>query len=190
MKERPILFSGPMVKAILEGRKTQTRRVLKPQPPSIKGQQVWPNKNGDWSYWIDGSFWQDVKCFYGVPGNRLWVRETFAKNIPWCPHGLTYRVDHIDARGDGPAHPIKWCPSIFMSRWASRITLEITGIRVERVQDISDDDAKAEGVMDIGIKARGGYRSGFADLWDSTNAKRGLGWEQNPWVWVIEFKVL
>lgn len=210
MKERPILFSGPMVRAILEGRKTQTRRVIKPQPTI------------DWHYrtWWDRQTYawttchplnieyqnqiQKIKCPYGQPGDRLWVKETWCdvydiKNMNFPPRktkdctNFYYCADYTN--GD---MVIKWRPSIHMPRRASRIILEIDEIRVERVQDISNDDAFAEGVLPNWTKSRSGYTTenpapsgaAFANLWESINAKRGYGWETNPWVWVIKFHVV
>jgi len=117
MKERPILFSEPMVRAILAGRKTVTRRV----------------KSGE-------------RCPYGIPGDRLWVREAFATAIPGCPNGICYRADHNDRKGDGPSNPIRWRPSIHMPRWASRILLEVVDARPERLWGITGEDAMREGL--------------------------------------------
>lgn len=197
MKTRPILFSGEMVKAILEGRKTQTRRVVK---DSFK-------VNG----FMDIKF-DPLKCPYGQPGDRLWVRETWRPL--WddidAPGGLgdciQYRSDMVKIKPSihdyetgmmfdamcvhSDANP-KWHPSIHMPLWASRITLEITGLRVERVQEISFSDVFAEGAADHRncYPQEIGYVEGlYAELWDSINAKRGYGWSVNPWVWVVEFK--
>jgi len=174
MKERPILFSGPMVRAILEGRKTQTRRVVKPQPAHIPGIGTVLNIDT-----ITGR-----ACPYGNPGDRLWVREAWAHRR-WMlgdasPNPTTvYRADGEDLKGCA-----RWRPSIHMPRWASRIALEVVSVRVERLQDISEEDAKAEGI-DWVI----GYRSRiplFSALWERIN---GLGsWNANHWVWVVEFK--
>lgn len=173
MKERPILFSGEMVRAILDGRKTQTRRVIKPQgePYTIEDVDV-------------------LKCPYGIPGDRLWVRETFADlRGMGFGHKWAYRADTPEGSESDRiriGYGVRWKPSIHMPRWASRITLEITDIRVERVQDITYIDAKAEGV-----EYEKGYtdpREAFATLWNSINAKRDYGWAMNPWVWIIEFK--
>jgi len=147
MNEKPILFSGPMVRAILEGRKTQTRRVVKPAVPEdrVKDCTVSISKLpfGDVTWW--------PKCDYpvlmagrrnpfGDPGDRLWVRETWGP----CDGGVCYRASEEPAVcPDGG----KWKPSIFLPRWASRITLEITDVRVERVQDITDEDAQSEGIF-------------------------------------------
>ncbi len=203
MKERPILFSGEMVRAILDGRKTMTRRIVTPQ-----FSQKWgcgcPNKstftlmNGD-QEWKDAfavhvdrltptGHWQWVFCPYGKPGDRLWVRETWAQvGMPGTLSGyIRYKADEQNAVGAYGAQ--KWKPSIFMPRWASRITLEITGVRVERLQDISEENAEAEGCTgdhraDRDLDAAQEFRS----LWDSINGKRA-SWTSNPWVWVIEFK--
>lgn len=193
MKERPILFSGAMVRAILEGRKTQTRRVI-------------PN---DWWRCLDPDDEDDraaaiPQCPYGVPGDRLWVRETWWQ-IPeptarqlrdgadtWPK--VAYAADESDVeREENREFGWKLRPSIFMPRQFSRLTLEITSVRVERVQDISEGDASAEGVY-VGAeepRATSGYygpRNAYKHLWDSINAKRGHSWESNPWVWVLEFR--
>lgn len=190
MKERPILFSGPMVRAILEGRKTQTRRVVKPQPDYVCQLEKMPFTGQHWD--------KRIKCHYGQPGDRLWVRETWAKpfDVPDAKlqGRLTYRSDFRESpvlgtvRSDGAmADRVKWKPSIHMPRWASRITLEITGVRVERLQDISEQDAIAEGVQHS-LHLQGGRfaRENFAHLWWTINGDDS--WEQNPWVWVVEFK--
>ena len=177
MTEHPILFSGPMVRAILEGRKTQTRRVIKPQT-------TW---GSDVEY-----------CPHGVPGDRLWVRETWCplERADWSRPGREYNVNYkADATPEGECirkeMGYQWKPSIFMPRWASRITLEITGVKVERIQELLDHkDIMAEGILpDEGPRCYS-CRTRFAELWDSLNAKRGYGWDANPWVWVIEFKRL
>jgi len=182
MKERPILFGGEMVRAILDGSKTQTRRVIKPQPDEAWTMQGPCVING---HYADGPCKSDLRCPYGKSGDRLWVKETF---MP-LTKGFAYRADGlINEKFPG----INWQPSIFMPRSASRIMLEIESIRVERVQDISEEDAIAEGC---------GYYDkpddfpllplqDFCDLWDSINEKRGFGWKDNPWVWVIEFQAV
>jgi hypothetical protein len=188
MKERPILFSGPMVRAILEGRKTQTRRVIKPQPayhPVFANELHWRGSdiNPDSTY----------RSPYGVPGDRLWVRETWMacdkRGFPVMEHPtrentaeVLYRASHV---GDG------WRPSIFMPRWASRLLLEITAVRIERLQDIGEADALAEGFP--GLEETGGAMSARYVLhveWDKLNAKRGSPWADNPWVWVLTFEVV
>lgn len=183
MKEIPILFSGPMVKAIMEGRKTQTRRVVKtdgldecgPCGNTLTGDVMFAARD-----WVGNHVLR--KCHYGKPGDRLWVRETFAP----CAGGIVYRADGGTACPDGG----KWRPSIFMPRWASRITLEITGVRVERLNEISDFDAFQEGVKDEPGTITGPYcRSfvqGFKNIWESINGPGS--WDENPWVWVIEFR--
>lgn len=193
MKEKPILFSTPMVKAILDGRKTMTRRVVKKF-----------EDNGFMILEPDPSY-----CPYGQPGDRLWVRETWrpaydkelyccvefrsnASRIKPAAGSLSEDQGHrfADDCPDVPSIHAKWRPSIHMPRWASQITLEITGVRVERVQDISEQDARDEGASPIteNKTVSGVFRSGFRLLWDSINAKRGYGWDANPWVWVVEFR--
>lgn len=194
MKERPILFSTEMVKAILDGRKTQTRRVIK----LCKGWKIRNVSNETKKIWAyDALAYKDgienpIKCPYGQVGDRLWVRETFclidsSTHYNQYPKNLVYKASKI---GQSVVNG-KWKPSIFMPRKYSRITLEITDIRVERVQDIKLTDFKKEGIYrsddywhDTG---RTEYDE-FVTLWDSINKKRGYGWEVNPYVWVVEFK--
>lgn len=194
MKERPILFNGEMVRAILDGRKTQTRRVVKPQPHAVQqfGQTMWEcdggGMAGQFSDHIFGScFAQLVKCPFGRVGDRLWARETCAWLGDESYHTIHYKAD----RDDWPKKNCGWVPSIHMPRWASRITLEITGVRVERLQEISAFDAHQEGIGPVilsevypyGMKTRGAIEQ-FKHLWEST----GGDWSANPWVWVISFK--
>ena len=222
MKERPILFNDEMVRAILAGRKSQTRRVVKKLPACIYDgrpcRHSWPGKRIDsicsdcWKEWLK-------VCPFGTVGDRLWVREA------WKPVLVRYPVPLPGLRGEVPsdygvpdteewegAIPKKpllccgvmyratgdddapWRPSIHMPRWASRITLEITDVRVERLRDITDEDAEKEGFCPAFYEKDyvRGYRTGdgitwFSDLWDSLNAKRGYSWYSNPWVWVIQF---
>lgn len=211
MKERPILFSSHMVRAILDGTKSQTRRTLKDQPGEFV--HVDFNDARGWHLWWDccescgnPDVWQeyaDLKCPYGNQGDRLWVRETFSVNT--AGDEACYRATLPPLEN---AMIEKWKPSIFMPRWASRITLEITEIRAERLQDISEEDAKAEGVSDKGYHKmnyddrkkydtimkydwgrgaqKGHYTVGYRIIWEAIN---GYGsWDKNPWVWVIEFK--
>jgi hypothetical protein len=201
MKERPILFSGEMVRAILKGRKTQTRRVAK-FPKPIKPMKV----ISDFfkgrlclSAWYGGRDDSSVItrfCPYGVPGDRLWVREAFWNSRGDDSMPTYYKADQHDLlpgiRGyhDGP-----WKPSIHMPRWASRITLEITEIRAERIQEISPADCIAEGIgMFEDFKSRPALsgdekiKNTFRGLWDSINKKRGYRWGTNPWVWALTFK--
>ena len=190
-RERPILFSAEMVCAILDGRKTQTRRVVKPQPRDHGDQPPMPR----WGYSTDRkssivvSYPPDVflpkHCPYGAPGDLLWVREAWA-DLRGKGFGapFAYRANALthDGREDADSKRcrtdfgVKWKPSIHMPREASRLTLRITEVRVERVQDISGEDSGAEG-------CQSGTRYEFALLWDSINAKRGFGWDANPWVW-------
>lgn len=214
MKERPILFNGAMVHALLDDRKTQTRRVVKVQPP-ISTREVITFHHPDQRehYWaFDGASLLDwaYPCPYGEVGDRLYVRETWQhSNHPFGPYEddclVFYRVDYLDdplgpdleRSADGIRR--QWRPSIHMPRACSRITLEVTGVRVERLQDISEEDAIAEGVdgpMCATAVGRSPSRAtllpaavhGFAHLWESINAARGYGWDTNPWVWVVEFK--
>lgn len=189
-KERPIIFSGEMVKAILEGRKTQTRRALNHQPAPFRafddpGPFLWFRWNGYPQGRIRLSeFSEQVApcCPYGQPGDRLYVREAWAIG---------------ENRKDGPQYWYKateersaplWRSPMFMPRAASRILLEVVSVRVERVQEISEEDAKAEGVCAIEGQPLGDYRQPYAILWDTVNFRRGFGWKANPWVWCIEFK--
>jgi hypothetical protein len=180
VKERPILFSGPMMRAILEGRKTQTRRAVNTKRYSCI----------DWGYASVGDRCHSLAAHaYGKPGDRLWVRETFAL-VPATAYRCSTGVQQTLNPGDPDtcavyregwerSKPGSWRPSIFMPRWASRITLEITGVRVERLQQISDADALAEGCSLASVYAR---------LWESIHGPGS--WDANPWVWVVEFRWL
>jgi len=187
MKERPILFSDAMVRAILAGTKTQTRRAVKPQPARMtesqqRGRFFW-FESGD-----EGNV-REGRCPYGVPGDRLWVRETFSQSLD-TGEVIWYWADG-NPRDDG------WTrakPSIHMRRAHSRITLEIKSVRVERLHDISEADAIAEGIdwspTMGGYNCAGEWRNHsvpiYRQLWESIN---GAGaWDANPWVWVIEFE--
>lgn len=181
-KEHPILFSGPMVKALLDGRKTQTRRPVKPQPENCKVQP----KIGD------------IHCPFGGVGDRLWVRETY-KIVPVSAYSRCSAVemkinpdDDLEVavfRCGWERSPggIPWRPSIFMPRWASRIQLEIMKLTVHRLQDITELQAQAEGAAPLCLSES--YRDAFRRLWDGLHKPYGLaGWDANPWVWAIEFK--
>ena len=220
MKEHPILFSGPMVRAILDGRKTMTRRVVKcdynsmhlgrrlsewglsEDPRQYDGKELWnwvgrkQPQIGDWIWRlqcdVDDTFDAPISNLYGKPGERLWVKEAlgcFDGEIPDSYEGR-YAAD-----GKVAFHGWQWkcnyLPGMFMPRCASRITLEITGVRVERLQEISEDDAFAEGVSDkVGPEEEDYTLSAeevFQKLWDSINGKK-YPWKSNPWVWVIGFK--
>lgn len=245
MTERPILFSGPMVRAILEGRKTQTRRLVRlprrpltseqrlSQPsklPSDRGRIVVVNADGS-----GRDTAEIISNPHGAPGDRLWVRETHAiRRVDYdldedeagpCeseevyyhatprvgrrrwvgptappptefqgqPHSMTYLVESSPIESGPAAHIDRWTPSIHMPRWASRIDLEIVSVRVERLQDITEDDAKAEGVSTV-IDPDGSpdepmptHRGAFHALWNAINGDRAT-WESNPFVWAIEFR--
>ena len=215
MTERPILFSGPMVRAILDGRKTQTRRVCKLQPQVV---DVEPrHKPHTWGFWHDDHDKMRnglvVRCPYGQPGDRLWVRETWG--VGTRPHHIDGWTDGIEYRADEPycddVEPLPlytpkapagfyegydkrgWRPSIHMPRWACRLLLDVKAVRVERLQDISRSDCYAEGLIADNQPMRYNgepAQERFAALWDGLNAKRGHGWDTNPWVWVIEFSVV
>lgn len=175
MKEKPILFSGEMVKAILEGRKTQTRRIIKPRYLPVVEECL--RVNGKWVF---DTFDYDLGAISGRPGDRLWVKETFLNNaLDGYPPIYFYRADGNEKPADR-----HWKPSIFMPRKASRITLEITGVRVERLKDMKAGDAEAEG-CDSSTDCRDNLAD-FKALWESINGEGS--WDANPWVWVIEFK--
>lgn len=181
MKERPILFSAPMVRAILEGRKTMTRRALKKQPPFLaRVRHTWFNAPiyGFTDEDVPAANWWKIRCPYGQPGDRLWVRETWRKDI--YDNSTHYRASH-----PCPDLP-KWKPAIHMFRKDSRINLEITAVRVEQLQDITEDDAKAEGAQ-CGVGCPD-HRIAFGRLWESINGPGS--WSKNPWVWVVEFKLI
>lgn len=211
MKERPILFSAPMVRAILDGSKTQTRRVVKHNLVVHNDKMgVFDHKGVNYRVNMRNGDRKTLTqfCPYGQPGDRLWVRETW--RAIETASATIYDEDAGNTEADYKATPrdvffdcpVKWKPSIHMPRWASRITLEITAVRVERVQDISEKDARAEGVnpymAGVGIidppmfadeyQYRPDYCTGFQCAWDEINAKRGIEFSTNPWVWVIEFK--
>ena len=196
MKERPILFSGPMVRAIVEGRKTQTRRIIRPQPTfeACTGDWLWKGMRYEWR----------SRCPYGQPSDRLWVRETWAQvcsndGHPDCGEHLFSTEYRADSRNP---YPGRWPPEmatdsacgrwkspIHMPRWASRINLDITRIRVQHLQAITALDCLAEGITDNDDpRIHHNIVALYHALWDSLNAKRGFGWAANPWVWVIEFK--
>ncbi|MBG0865452.1 MULTISPECIES: hypothetical protein [Burkholderia] len=227
MTERPILFSGHMVRAILEGRKTQTRRVAIPKRSSIDFIGGGPKGGPDWNDPVcwgfedpDTGFWwalrgnescHQLPCPHGAVGDRLWVRETCrAYELDSGLDGVRYVADDAFRKiEDSLLAAERWLdlnayrgregatvPAIHMPRWASRITLEITGVRAERLQSISESDARDEGVTIADHHMRshstGAFRPpsirAFHDLWDSLNAARGHCWDTNPWVWVVEFK--
>lgn len=184
MKERPIIFSKPMVQAILEGRKSQTRRIVK---TNASGRAQLAGRN-----WHLSDPEVIKACPFGAIGNRLWVREAFhvcngAQR--WNDGIYIYRADHGIGISGSYIDTAKWKPSIFMPRLASRITLEITGIRVERLREISEEDAKAEGCEPYRLPCHpdiGPFKAGYSVLWESIN---GAGsWDRNQYVWVISFR--
>ena len=201
-KEWPILFSAPMVRALLDGSKTQTRRVVQGAPDDWApiGPEVYSptvvDRNGDeqpgpdayGSGNDDGSDW--IRCPYGQPGDRLWVREAFrlcaeADSTPPRDTDAAYRMWY---EADAPHQPGagKLRPSMFMPRWACRITLVVTGVRVERLQDISRGDAMAEGCPFPNMARGEDPRVWYEDLWCDLNGADS--WRANPWVWVVEFR--
>lgn len=244
-RERPILMSAPMVMAILAGRKTQTRRIVKPQPPLVEAIHARVGAGYGWGSHpksggvfvpvgpvravLDAGGPESISSPYGVPGDRLWVRETHAqfsvgegtdRPVPQC---VAYRAtcdrdggfDYANGRGEVQRLGVtKWTPAIHMPRWASRLTLEVTEIRVQRLQDISEADAAAEGLRGLtkdggrtvkyGIPDRDGWpgtddhgwpwhewevdpRKAFAKLWDKINGERAP-WASNPWLWCVTFR--
>ena len=222
MKERPILFSGPMVRAILSGQKTVTRRAMKHQP--CRQPVMVPNGSANfWSnpLYIEGAMMgsQNHGCPYGQPGDRLWVRETWledpeddgtwaytqymgCKGSPLSDIPKRFqKPDHCIFRADWNGPEMLWRPSIHMPRWASRILLEVTDVRVERLQDISEDQCIAEGIEGCVPGCQSpydgdgapecdcmnlSYEESFQALWSSINGAKS--WSANPWVWVVEFK--
>lgn len=205
-KERPILFNAEMVNAILSGRKTQTRRIMKVQPSEHFHPQTIHGAMDFTAHWYtpgvidkDGYLQPARKDVFGVAdedegyacplgavGDQLWVRETFATGL--CTEStLAYRATHkTEDLEEGWGETIKWTPSIHMPRWASRINLLITGVRVERLNDISEQDAMAEGVS---ANEHSPARYVFGSLWQSIyGADNPKSWQANPWVWVINFE--
>lgn len=187
MTERGMIFNAEMVRAVLDGRKTQTRRMLTPRQIKMIDTataigECYPLESGH-QHENSQSYYREW-CPFGAVGDRLWVRET------WNKYGglLTYRADHdwINEMRKATVCLAKWTPSIHMPRWASRITLEITGVRVERLNDISEDDAKAEGAPTECCVIGDKHFLGFRSLWRSIYGADS--WQANPWVWVIEFK--
>ncbi len=227
MSEKPILFSAPMVRAILDGRKTMTRRVIRPQPTLT---QEFPGRDSVWR-WKNAQYSECILCDvlptlcpYGVAGDTLWVRETWAEFIDEFTspddHTILYRADNaamwqpISMRANfnplNHEHNPKWRPSIHMPRWASRITLKVLDVRVERVAVITEDDARAEGMYRLDPTRHSPHSIMDGDeglcnatavecfrwLWDRLNGNRKdkhgkrlpYAWDDNPWVWVVEFE--
>lgn len=215
VRERPILFSGEMVRAILDGRKTQTRRVIRPQPLLLAdcfdrpGGWIWPpgsEPGEDGSRWpadaTDASPVMADHCPHGQPEDHLWVREMWRMSGGPQSQFVVYRADETRNPLDGfwaevQRYGTNWRPSIHMPRWASRITLEVTGVRVERLQDITEEEAEQEGSNGCSAESpcpisdlSKPFVCGFAQTWNSLNAKRGYPWQSNPWVWVVDFSRL
>jgi hypothetical protein len=229
-RERPILFSAPMVRALLAGTKTQTRRIVKPQPGRVFSPGDVPVTSGElYAYATLDEGWMLVRaghqprenalvgrCPYGVPGDVLWVREAFT-----CVPASAYRMSEGVQQTVNPDDPYeaaiyaagwdrsipKWKPSIHMPRWASRITLRITDVRVERLNDISEANAKAEGIVQLEPPAHNGRRNfgvenmgpdvspvcnqptagrAYRFLWERINGSGS--WDANPWVWAVSFE--
>ena len=195
--ERGMIFNAEMVRALLDGRKTQTRRPIKWKQTRFT--EIGEREDGSKWPWSEDAehacdFWHP--CPFGAVGDRIWVREAFrvhsrATDVATLVYKASERNSWTEqtrrvpvAVCNKPATPEKWTPSLHMPRWASRILLEITGVRVERLRSMSQDDARAEGV----IAASGPMEAGlaFRELWDSIYGEES--WKANPWVWVIEFK--
>ena len=185
MKETGMLFTSPMVRAILEGRKTQTRRVAKPVKHPDLGNLYTP---GALAMGREPQHVIDRACPLGQPGDRIYVRETFSQHPEWGQ--LAFRADGEEFEdADGWLWEPKWMPSIHMPKDLARIWLEITGVRLERIQEITPDDCIAEGAWPVEQRELGrGHEAvaAFRELWEST----GGDWDANPWVWAIDFKVL
>jgi hypothetical protein len=198
MNTRPILFSSEMVRAILDGRKTETRRVINLLSFEKSGTQgydfAFRSRSGAWNE-VPTSWLIKKYCPYGQPGDHLWVRETFATYLDGYVYKANYANDGFGSQivnlQTGELFPLVWKPSIHMPRQASRITLEVKNIRVQRVQEISGDECTLEGIEVAWSDPNNSVQeiNAFKSLWNVINAKRGYGWDVNPWVWVIEFKV-
>lgn len=245
LKEHPILFSGEMVRAILDGRKTMTRRVIVPPHAcrkyekdhrSYPAEKWWVGKHPGGGFWavdwpkgpgrhVPHTDSEGFRCPYGVPGDRLWVRETWGFRGTHWTMGKEDMTAYVHFKADDSRRSVtmpsttqrewqpkmrepapeldqygqndhwrqewaRWRPSIHMPRWASRINLEVTGVRVERLQEIRPEDAIREGYPFDAPKAIGPetYLDWFRQLWNSINAKRGHPWDANDWVWAITFK--
>lgn len=218
MKERPIIFTAENVSAILDGHKTQTRRVIKPQPVPYAGgwrqnvgtcntaESRWMPKHGPYPLMASC-------CPYGQPGDQLWVRQTWWHERGTDFENAAFEDGTLISKGRDGRQVFKipnWKPedskhwhkrsSIHMPKWASRINLKVTAVRVEQLQNISEEDAQKEGILEPspvhgkwcyphkGRQGHWSYRKPFADLWNSINKNRGFPWNKNPWVWAIEFK--
>ncbi|ECG8609927.1 hypothetical protein FNH48_21145 [Salmonella enterica subsp. salamae] len=203
MKERRMIFNGEMVRAILDGRKTQTRRIMKNQPAGDYPETPALIRNVGTGFQWHGLYGESsiFNCPLGSIGERIWVRETFrvhsrATDVATLVYRASVRNSWTEqthrvpvAVCNKPATPEKWTPSIHMPRWASRLLLEITDVRVERLNAISEEDAQAEGVQLACYEItppEAAYRVGFGEVWRGIYGEES--WAANPWVWVIEFK--
>ena len=209
MKEHPILFSPAMIKAIFDGRKTQTRRVIRKQPTEPYQSIVkCPQSKSGFAYAYNEPGWCSCVPVQWCPcqkGDLL--RETtciapkrFATPDDSCISDLDGDLRYVSYKADGHSeeamreYGLKWTPSIHVPKWAARIWLKVKDIRVERLQDIAEQDAKAEGLnsfmpyYDSENSTGNGFINAFANLWDSINKSSGYGWDTNPWVWVVEFE--
>lgn len=201
MREIPILFSTSMVQAIQEDRKNKTRRLNNLQEINLKPDdwifQGWVNDSKQLKAFFENKnmpLIQSAKCPW-QPGDILWVRETWWRNYPHEYGRYFYRADGEEIEvpavtggtvARGKADGLKWNPSIFMPKDAARIFLEVTDVRVERLQDIAYDDCLCEGMWDYGTDVD--TLAAFQELWQNLNEKRGYSWDTNPWVWVVEFR--
>lgn len=215
MKERPILFSGPMVRAILEGRKTVSRRLVtvpwSGSKRSLPYEPYWVDEDGELFVMDEGGAYEPAEHAiggrFGAKGDRLWVKETFQPfwadpdirpTKGWKDGRDGYRINYVaDSEPEPYEHEddLRLTPSIFMPRWASRILLEVVSVRIERLHKITEEDAKREGVDPTnGHQIRGAligngpsHREGFAQIWEDINGKRA-SWASNPWVFRVEFR--
>ncbi len=218
--ERPIIFGVEGVRAILAGTKTQTRRVIKPQPNAGTNGRMVTLGGASWGL-LDGYLLGEWRCPYGVPGDRLWVRETWLEldgrhQPPRCAYRADQKPGDLDSEEIRQeyircGYPYRWRPSIHMPRWASRLTLELTDVRVQRLQEISEQDAQAEGAVYYPEIPRGRYgdngtrwqmavvprdtddcltsaRLAFGNAWNKINGSKRAMWSSNPWVWAISFR--
>lgn len=207
---RPILFSGAMVRGILEGRKGQTRRVIKPQPPAKARDAgvIWSLRdeaNGQWC-WLDSADFDEAsflgdwfRCPYGVEGDHLWVRETWKEATEFMSEATGPKdVRFAASVSEAEWATTKWRSSIHMPRWASRITLKVTRVRIKRLHEITEEQSVAEGVEhdEHGWKLYNKHlgkaicaataRQSYISLWDQINGKGA--WNENPWVWAVAFE--
>ena len=196
MKEHPMLFSGPMVRAIAEGRKTQTRRVIR---WPVLGRSDGRKRRVFAERYAEHEASDLARAARWQPGDRIWVKETFRRSGITLPDGIEYRADNslryfvtreaavVTTLLDRLRRDGRWRPSIFMPRWASRYSMEVLTVRAERLLEIGEADAVAEGIPFGG--RLGKSKLAFASAWDTINGKRAP-WASNPWIWAIEFRAL